>query len=205
MLSVLPALRPLLPGLPRGQVVAVPGGAGAGGGRSGLLPWALTAQAGADGAWCAAVGLPQAGILAAADLGVDVERLILVDEPRSRWADVVSTLLAGVDVVIAAVPGSTTPTLLRRLTGLARQSGAVLIAVGEWPGAAVRAAVVESAWVGVGQGHGRLAGRRARVEVSGRGADVRRRSTWLWLPGPDGQVATAGPVEAAGVRLEVAG
>ena len=205
LLPVLPALRPLLPGLRRGQTVAVPGGPGAGGSRSGVLPWALAAQACADGSWAAAVGLPETGVLAAADLGVDPDRLVLVDEPRERWADVVSALLSAVDIVVVRPPRRPPPGLVRRLAGLARQHGSVLVGVGGWEGAAVRVQVAEASWVGVGAGHGRLTGRRARVEVSGRGADVRSRSAWLWLPGPDGQVTTVRPDEVPGGLPELSG
>ena len=72
-----------------------------------------------------------------------------------------------------------------------------LVSVGEWEGASVRLRVVEASWVGIGAGHGRLAGRRARVEVSGRGAGVRAVDTWLWLPGPDGRVTAAAAPAAA--------
>lgn len=213
---MLPALRPLLTGLRRGQVVAVPGEPGNGGSRSGVLPWALAAQACIDGSWCAAVGLPEAGVLAAADLGVDPDRLILVDEPQERWADVVAALLAAVDVLLVRPPRRPATGLVRRLAGLARQHGSVLVSVGDWEGASVRLQVTEATWTGVGAGHGRLAGRRARVEVRGRGADARGRSAWLWLPGPDGQVTAIGPQDAPGtpptyaeqntsLRLEAAG
>lgn len=165
-----------------------------------MLPWALAAQACADGAWCAAVGLPEAGVLAAADLGLDLDRLVLVDAPGERWADVVAALLVAADIVVLRAPRRVAPALLRRLTGLARQHGSVLVTVGEWAGAAVRLRVAESSWVGVGNGHGRLTRRRARVEVSGRGADARVRSTWLWLPGPDGRVAVVPPGQVPGTR-----
>jgi hypothetical protein len=64
MLPVLPALRELLPGgLRRGTVVAVGGW--------GLLCLAVVAGASAAGAWCAAVGMPQLGVAAAAEAGLD--------------------------------------------------------------------------------------------------------------------------------------
>jgi hypothetical protein len=80
LLPVLPALRGLLPGLRRGQVVAVDG--------VGALATALVAGVSADGGWCAAVGMPDLGVLAAVAMGVDQQRLLLVDEPgagRRSW------------------------------------------------------------------------------------------------------------------------
>ena len=66
-LPVLPALRGLLPGgLQRGTVVAA--------GHWSLLCLAVAAGASAAGAWCAAVGLPQLGVAAAAGIGLDPSR-----------------------------------------------------------------------------------------------------------------------------------
>ena len=66
-LPVLPALRELLPrgGLARGSVVTVA--------EFGLLILALAAGASADGAWCGIAGVPEAGVLAAAALGLDAD------------------------------------------------------------------------------------------------------------------------------------
>src|SRR4029077_362964 len=65
---VLPALRELLPrgGLAYGSWVAVA--------QSALLSLALAAAASADGAWCGITGIPEAGVLAAAALGLDAGR-----------------------------------------------------------------------------------------------------------------------------------
>ena len=65
---MLPALRELLPrgGLARGSVVSVA--------EFGLLALALVAGASADGAWCGIAGVPEAGVLAAAGLGLEPER-----------------------------------------------------------------------------------------------------------------------------------
>src|SRR5918993_940204 len=77
LLPVVPALQPLLPGggLRRGTPVAVT--------RSAALALALVAGASAAGSWVAAVGLPDLGILAAAETGIALERLALVPTPGS--------------------------------------------------------------------------------------------------------------------------
>src|SRR5580693_3240221 len=88
LLPVLPALRDLLPGgLQRGSVVTS--------GDWGLLALALTAGAVADGAWCAVVGVPAIGARAAAEAGLDLDRVLLVSEPGPSWAQVVASLLDG--------------------------------------------------------------------------------------------------------------
>ncbi|HYZ09141.1 MAG TPA: hypothetical protein VE709_11300, partial [Pseudonocardiaceae bacterium] len=68
-------LAPLLPGggLRRGSVVAVRG--------STALLLALLAAATTQGAWAAVVGIGDLGVLAAAEAGVAVQRLVLVPAP----------------------------------------------------------------------------------------------------------------------------
>src|SRR5215211_1230971 len=99
LLPVVPALAPLLPnqGLRRGSTVAVD--------RSAALALALVAGASAAGFWVAAVGLPDLGILAAAETGVALERLALVPSPGPRaWPTVVAALLDAIDVVLVRSP-----------------------------------------------------------------------------------------------------
>ena len=106
-LPVLPELSGLLPGrgLRRGSTVAVATGraAPAGGGTSLLL--ALLAAASQSGSWCAVVGVPALGALAAAESGIALDRLALVPNPGPDWPTVVAALIDGVDLVLTAVPG----------------------------------------------------------------------------------------------------
>jgi hypothetical protein len=192
-LAVLPALQSLVPGLRRGQVVSVDGG--------GSLPLALTAGASAEGAWCAVVGMPECGVLAASDMGVDPGRLLLVDEPGGRWPEVVATLLGPVEVVLLRPPARPSVVEVRRLTAHARRHGAVLVVAGAWQGAYLRLRVASSLWTGLGDGHGHLRGRRVQVVAEGKG---RPRAAWLWLPDSDGKVASAGlaAVEAGAEVVE---
>jgi hypothetical protein len=94
---VLSALRELLPrGLARGTVVAVA--------EFGLLCLALAAAASADGAWCGIAGLPEAGVLAAAGLGLDAGRILLVPDPGPAWPQVTASLLDGCELVLLRPP-----------------------------------------------------------------------------------------------------
>src|SRR5581483_9010963 len=98
-LPVLPALRELLPrGLARGTVVAVA--------EFGLLCLALAAAASADGAWCGIAGLPEAGVLAAAGLGLDAGRILLVPDPGPAWPQVTASLLDGCELVLLRPPAA---------------------------------------------------------------------------------------------------
>jgi hypothetical protein len=205
-LPVSAALRPLLPGgvLRRGGTVAVdpgavdpgakPGGTGLPGSTS--LLFALLAEATAAGSWCAAVGLPRIGLVAAAEAGVAVERFALVPHPGPDWPAVVAALVDGVDIVVVATPGSVAAPVANRLTARARQRGAVLVPVGQWPGADLTLEVTGSAWHGLGRGRGRLRTRELEVYVHGRGAAARGRRATLWLPGGTGGVAEPGTVTA---------
>src|SRR3954451_10084986 len=107
VLPVAPELSGLVPsrGLRRGGPVAVATGreAPASGGTSLLL--ALLAEASRSGSWCAVVGVPSLGAIAAAESGIALDRLPLVPDPATEWATVVAALIDGVDVVVAAVPG----------------------------------------------------------------------------------------------------
>jgi hypothetical protein len=194
VLPVLPALRGLLPsgGLPRGQVVTT--------GAWGLLCLALAAGASRSGSWSALVGLPSLGVLAAADAGLDLSRVLLIPEPGAGWPQVVASLLDGCDIVLLSPPDRPPAQLRRKLEAAARRHGSVLLVAGEWEGASARLRVVRHEWSGIGAGHGRLRARRVQVLADGRGAAARARSAWLWLPGPDGAVTAAEAPEATDAR-----
>jgi hypothetical protein len=194
VLPVLPALRELLPrGLARGTVVAVA--------EFGLLCLALAAAASADGAWCGIAGLPEAGVLAAAGLGLDAGRILLVPDPGPAWPQVTASLLDGCELVLLRLPrptggttGGTGPAQARRrLEATLRRGRGVLLVAGDWPGAQHRLRVVTQRWTGLGDGHGRLRACCAQVAADGRGEAAMTRTRWLWLPGEDGGVSLADP------------
>jgi hypothetical protein len=186
LLPVLPALAELLPagGLRRGSVVSA--------GPWSLLCLALAAEATSSGAWCAAAGLPELGLSAAVDAGLDPARLLLIPELGPNWHQVVMSLLDGCDLVLLAPPDRPPAQVRRKLEAAARRHGAVLLVAGEWHGGQVQLRVTSQDWAGIGDGHGRLRARRSQVIAEGRGSWSRPRARWLWLPGPDGSVTTAG-------------
>lgn len=201
-LPVLPALEGLLPGagLRRGATVSVDGPA--------ATSLALAAAAGPsrDGAWVAAVGFPSLGLLAAAELGVALERLVLVADPGAddegaAWPAVVAALVDAFEVVLVHAPQRVGAADGRRLAARARERGAVLVQVGAarpttstWPeGADVSLTVVDATWEGLGEGHGHLRARRVTVEGGGRRDASRPRRAELWLPSADGAVEAVLP------------
>jgi hypothetical protein len=188
-LPVLPALRELLPrgGLARGSVLAVA--------EFGLLCLALVAGASADGAWCAIAGLPEAGVLAAAGLGLDAERTLLVPDPGLAWPQVVASLLDGCELVLLRPPAPVSAQVRQRLEATLRRGRGVLLVAGDWPGAQVRLRVAAQRWTGLGDGYGRLRACCAEVMADGRGEAAMTRTRWLWLPAEDGSVTVADPAD----------
>jgi hypothetical protein len=200
VLPVLPALVPLFPdgGLRRGTTLAVGGAAAT------SLALAVAAGPSGDGSWVGVVGMPSLGLLAAAELGVALDRLVLVAPPEDSgpdaWVSVLATLVDGMDVVLAAVPRGARLGDARRLSARVRERGAVLVLVDEArQGAAggigpfepeLRLRGADVAWEGLEPGAGHLRARRLVVEAGGRRAAARPRRAALWLPDADGQVRT---------------
>ncbi len=191
-LPVLSAFEGLLPGagLRRGATVSIGAAAGVGGATS--LALALVAEASQVGSWVAAVGLPSLGLVAADELGVALERLVLVAAPeRDAWGGVVAALVDGFDLIILHAGRTGVRTAdARRLVARARERGAVLLQLGPgWPeGADLQLQVTRARWDGLDDGHGHLQARKVRVTRGGRGEAAQPRRVDLWLPGPDGQV-----------------
>ncbi|MHB8671154.1 MAG: hypothetical protein ACYDAD_11480, partial [Acidimicrobiales bacterium] len=137
-------------------------------------------------------GVPSLGVAAAAEAGVVLERRPLVALPagaRSRGlASVVATLLDAFDVVLAWPPPHVRAPESRRLVARARERSSVLVlgaGPARWPERCdVSLTVLASEWVGLGRGHGMLAGRRLEVVATGPRAAARQRRVRLWLPPP---------------------
>jgi hypothetical protein len=183
-LPVSPALADLLPdGLRRGSTVGVVGP----GGRS--LALALIAEATATGSWAAVVGDPDLGLAAAAEAGVALARLAVVDlsgpTASRQWGAVVAALVGGLDLVLVAPRRQVRAVDARRLAARARERGSVLIRIGDalWPDRPdLELALADAAWEGPEDGYGRLRCRRAEVVATGRGRNARERRALLLLP-----------------------
>lgn len=189
VLAVLPPLARLLPegGLRRGSTIAV-------GGATSLV-LALLAAATRDGSWAAVAALPELGLAAAAEFGVDLDRIALVPHPGAELPGVLSALVDGFDLVVLG-PVAVEPQLARRLAGRVRNRGTVLLTVGPWPGADVELRVSGRRWRGLtADGHGHLRARDVVATSRGRGAAARPLSVQLQLPGPGGSLAPGEPPE----------
>jgi len=188
-------LAPLFPdrALRRGTTTTVVGQPGHG---ATTLALALLAAASGSGSWCAAVGLPDPGIAAAAELGIDLRRVVFVPHPGRGWAEAAADLLPGVDVVLVRPPGRANATVARHLIARSRDRQTALVVlieqISDWPqGGDLALAVGDIEWQGIGLGHGHLQRRRAEVRVSGRRSAGRIQECSLWLPAPSGVVEAA--------------
>lgn len=187
-----PALGDLLPegGLREGAVYSVD--------RSALLLLALLAPPSIAGAWCGVVGMPDLGLEAARDVGVELDRLVLIPRPGEHWMTVTATLADLMGVVALRPPAQANESTLSRLSARLRQHGTTLLVQGPWPHSEAMISVDSPRWHGIGDGHGRLGARDVTVTVTSR-AWGRPRSARLWLPGdevPLARVAGAPPAAA---------
>lgn len=205
-LAVQEGLTTLVPGggLQRGTSLAVNGAPGCGDGTT-TLALALAAGAAAAGSWVAMVGMDDLGLGAMVDLGMPLDRVILIDAPAPRqWATVVAALFDAFDLILVAPDHSVSARDSRRLTARSRERGSVMIrlashrpgaAGGQWGDSAdLTFDIIGLEWAGLGQGHGVLESRQVEVSVSGRrlGGSTTHR---LWLPNADGEVHAVAPGE----------
>lgn len=187
-LPVHPLLAPAFPdGLRVGSAYSLSG--------SLTLATALLAEPSREGAWCGVVGHPDLGVEAVAELGVRLDRLVLVPDPGRQWFSVVAALVEVLGVVVARPPSRVTPTDATRLAARLRERGTVLVATGPWPGAAADIRVRDNHWGGLGVGHGLLASRRMWLDVHARGSRPREVSVtppgWSELPEAAGAASEA--------------
>jgi hypothetical protein len=185
-------------GIRRGSTVGIGPGAGAT-----SLALAIVGGVTGGGGWVAAVGMPSLGLVAAAELGVDLDRMALVPDPGPQWVAVVAALVDGVDLLMLRPPGRARGADARRLAARVRERGTVLVVVergdrdGGWPESPdVRLSVTGSEWEGLGCGYGSLRSRRVEVVVTGRRAAARERRMTFLLPG-EGGTATDVPAPEA--------
>lgn len=170
LLPVPESLAAVLPsGLPRGTVAVLSGA------RS--LPVGIAAAVSAAGGHVAIVGLPDFGLLAAAEMGADLSRLAVITQPGSDPVEVAAVLMDGMDLVLLGLAGRCVPaTRARAVVARARQRGCtLLIAGGDWQGASMRMeASVRGYEITAGAagipvpGCGRIGGVRVSVRARGR-------------------------------------
>ena len=194
-LPVSPALASLLPGgsIQRGTTTVISGAPGSGVRSLGV---SMVAEASSRGHWCAAIGLEDPGVVAMAELGLDLRRTIFVPRERGVWADAAAELADGVEMILLSPPSRVSYSAARRLVARVRERRVALIVVTDkadrWPvPPEMKMTIISSSWHGAGLGDGCLAARRAKVLVEHRRDAMKGGPVVVWLPSSNGSVALA--------------
>jgi hypothetical protein len=168
-IPTLPGLADLLP-LHAGASYAVD---------SASLALALAAGASQAGEWVGFAGCPDFGAEAAAELGIELARTVLVPDPGEHWLEVTAALVDVLRVVVLRPPATVDERTAGLLESRLRTRSAVLVVHGHWPRVEARLSVEESAWGGPEHGTGQLLERRTRLVVQ-RGARRPERADLVW-------------------------
>jgi hypothetical protein len=164
-LPIPPVLAEVLPdALPRGTVVMLSGA------RS--LPLSMVAAVTAAGGNAAIVGQPDAGLLAAVEMGADLSRLAVIPDPGTDPVEVAAVLMDGMDLVVLGLSGhSVPPARTRAVVARARQKGCTLLVTdGDWPGASLRLEARVCGYETGAPGFGRIS--KVRLDVCARGRAI---------------------------------
>lgn len=158
-------------GLPRGTVAVVSGA------RS--LPLSMVAALTAAGGNAAIVGQPDAGLLAAAEMGADLSRIAVISDPGIDPVEVAAVLTDGMDLVVLGLGGRTVSSpRARAVVARARHQGCTLLVTdGDWQGAALRLQARVCGYdtaVGAVAGYGRIS--KVRLEVCANRRAIRARA-----------------------------
>lgn len=173
------------PGLRKGATVAVDG--------STSMLLLLLSAAMRNGSWAAVAGVPHLGCVAAAEMGIPLDRLALIPEPGPDWPTVVAALIDGFDLVVVGAPGQVAAGTVRSLQARARQRGCILIPTTAWPGADVVMSVTSRRWEGLGHGRGRLRRQVLQVQAAGRGRAAKPKTTTVVIGQPDRPLVIPAP------------
>lgn len=171
-------------GLVRGTVVSVAG--------AGSLLLGLVAAVTDAGGHVAVIGLPRFGVLAAVEMGAQLDKLALIPDPGPDPVEVAAILLDGVDLVVLGLGGeSVAPTRARAVVARARSKGSTLLVTdGRWDGAELRLEASVRGYDGLGSGRelgrGRL--RSIQLSVCARGKAMHDRTVRLDLRSVGGRV-----------------
>ena len=193
--QTLPLVEPLATMFPEGRLrrgitVAVRGPG------STTLAFALAASASAAGSWVAIVGVADINLATAAEVGVALERVAVIQPPTAQWSATIAAVVGAFDIVVLAPCHRVSAGDARRLMARARERGSVLITLMRtaraWPERVdLELSISTLRWQGLGQGHGNLQARVARVDMTGRRELARPRQGEFVLPDASGHLACA--------------
>ena len=162
---------------------------------SASLALALSAGASRAGEWVGFAGWPDFGAEAAADLGVDLARTVLVPDVGDHWLEVTAALVDVLRVVVLRPPARVEARAAGVLDARLRKRSSVLVVWGDWPRCEARLSLEDARWTGPEEGHGRLRSRSVRIAVR-RGSAPPVRAD-LSFPGDTAPLALLPPVAEA--------
>ncbi len=157
------------------------------------LALALVAKA-TEHSWTALLGLPHIGLRTAAELGLDLDHVVVVPE---QTVDVFAAVIDAFDVVIASPPPQRKAP---RINARVRERDACLIVIGRMPESDLTVVSSEPRWHGIGAGHGHLTARTVDVTVTGRRSAAQPKHRTIWLPDEDGEIRLAREANVRAIR-----
>jgi hypothetical protein len=146
---------------------------------SASLALAVAAGASKAGAWVGFAGCPDFGAEAAAELGIELSRTVLVPDPGEHWLEVTAALVDVLRVVVLRPPAGVSEQNAAVLDSRLRNRSSVLVVHGRWPRVEASLSTDGSAWVGPTVGDGQLEQRVARLVVT-RGSRLAQRADLSW-------------------------
>jgi hypothetical protein len=186
LLPAHPVLVDLLPqaALQRGTVVQCAGAVAE------SLALLVASAASYEGAWTAVAGGDSLGLRAVDELGISLERLVIVrDAPagfsEQQWGEILAVMIDGFDLVLVGrrAVDRIRPAMARRLQARGQSRGAVMVIIGDTGtfSADIEVRAEAGNWSGLGQGHGCARAREVQITVTGRRVP-RPHHVAVWLP-----------------------
>ncbi len=93
---------------------------------------------------------------AAAELGIDLARTVLVPDPGDHWLEVAAALVDVMGVLVLRPPARVDAKSASVLDARLRKRSSVLVVWGDWPRCEARLSLEDARWTGPDRGHGRL-------------------------------------------------
>jgi hypothetical protein len=160
------------------------------------LALALAAGPSGAGEWVGFAGWPDFGAEAAAGLGIDLTRTVLVADVGDHWLEVAAALVDVLRVVVLRPPARVDARAAGVLDARLRKRSAALVVWGDWPRCEARLSLEDVRWTGPDRGHGRLRARHARIAVR-RGSAPPVRAE-VAFPAESAPIARLSPAAEAG-------